>query len=181
MGKILSDNRNKKGFTIAELMIVVSIIAILALVSVPIFSTFIKNQREKHVAETELAAKTAAVTAFYAGFDSNGNPVDISSTGCCTFLYDAENGKVYVSNTPPDVSDFEGDYLDKISRYGISVPNGKDHSGQVILVSFDGRYTYHKNKKYTDYPNFSKGTFEEPILSLEWEDAESLITGEIDD
>ena len=173
------NNLKRKGFTLAELLIVVAILSILVGISIPLFTNNLKDQQLKHVEEQELAAKTAAVTAFYAGYDSKGNKVDISQTGICTFLYDAENGAVYVSNTSPSVASFEGAYTNKIESYGLNIPQVKDYSEEVILVYFDGRYykkpTENQGDFYTYYRNMSKGTFEEPALYLEWYPADTLV------
>ena len=166
---------NRKGFSLGELLIVVAIIAILAGISIPLFSKNLANQQLKHVEEQELAAKVAAVSAFYAGYDSKGNKVDITQTGFCTFLYDAENGAVYVSNTSPSVSSFEAGYANKIASYGLNIPKVKDYSEQVILVYFDGRYFKKNPDKFYEYDNLSKGTFEEPMLYLDWYPAKSLV------
>ena len=175
MNRKIGHRFNRKGFSLGELLIVVAIIAILAGISVPLFSKNLRNQQLKHVEEQELAAKMAAVTAFYSGYDSKGNPVDISQTGFCTFLYDAEKGMVYVSNTSPNVADFEAGYGNKIASYGLTIHQGEDYSKQVILVYFDGRY-YKKNPdSFYNYDNLSKGTFEEPMLYLDWYPAESLV------
>ena len=175
MNRKIGHRFNRKGFSLGELLIVVAIIAILAGISVPLFSRNFRNQQLKHVEEQELAAKMAAVTAFYSGYDSKGNPVDISQTGFCTFLYDAENGAVYVSNTSPSVSSFEGSYANKIDSYGLKISQDKDYSEQVILVYFDGRYFKKNPDNFFNYDNLSKGTFEEPMLYLDWYPAESLV------
>lgn len=175
MNRKTGDKLNRKGFSLGELLIVVAIIAILAGISVPLFSQNIRKQQVKHVEEQELAAKMAAVTAFYAGYDSKGKKVDITQTGFCTFLYDAENGSVYVSNNSPNVADFEADYSNKIDSYGLNISQVKDYSNDVILVYFDGRY-YKKNPdSFYSYDNLSKGTFEEPNLYLGWYPADTLV------
>ncbi len=175
MNRKLGHKINRKGFSLGELLIVVAIIAILAGISVPVFTRNYRNQQLKHVEEQELAAKMAAVAAFYSGYDSKGNKVDISQTGFCTFLYDAENGAVYVSNTSPSVASFESGYSNQIESYGLNIPQVKDYSDEVILVYFDGRY-YKKNPdSFYSYDNLSKGTFEEPMLYMDWYPAESLV------
>ena len=175
MGRLVTYNLNRRGFSLAELMVVVAITAILAGVSIPIFSGVLRNYQLKQVDDLKLAAKAAAVSAFYAGYDSKGKVVDITETGVCTFLYDAENSAVFVLNSNAGVQDFSNNgYASSIESYGINVTNGTDYSGQVILITFDGRYYKYKN----DDPNISnrsKGTFEEPALKLKWYSAESLI------
>ena len=76
----IGNNLNRKGFTLAEVMIVVAIVAILAGVSVPLFSTALNSYRLKQVNDLEIAAKAAAVSAFYSGYDSKG--YSRSGTAC---------------------------------------------------------------------------------------------------
>ena len=180
MFRTVDNKLNKKGFSLAELLIVVAIVVIIAGVSIPLFSMYLKNYREKQTKDIETAAKAAAVSAFYSGYDSKGNKVKISDTGVCTFLYDAENSAVYVLNSQADAQTFsEKGYGKSIENYGIKVSNDIDHSGDVILVTFDGRYYLYKNDA-ADIINRSKGTFEEPALMLDWYPASSLLKKQVD-
>lgn len=81
--------KNKKGFTLAELLIVVAIIGVLVAVSIPIFT----SQLEKSKQATDLAnmrsAKAAAVAEWMMG--------PMSETE--TYVYDAASGKVYSKGT----------------------------------------------------------------------------------
>lgn len=58
MNKLMNTKLNKKGFTLAELLIVVAIIAVLVAVSIPIFTSQLNNAK--------LAADAANVRAKYA-------------------------------------------------------------------------------------------------------------------
>ena len=49
MERTISYNSNRKGFTLAEVLIVVAIVAILAGVSVPLFSAALKSYQLKQV------------------------------------------------------------------------------------------------------------------------------------
>ena len=185
MGKMVYYNSNKKGFTVAELMIVVAILVILAGISVPLFSSALRDYRLKQVDDQVSAAKAAAVAAFYAGYDSKNNPVDICQSGYCTFLYDAENNSVYVLNTAVDDISVTGDdffdaIVDKyisygysIDRYGVTVDASNDYSDQVIIVIFEGRY-FKQFRKINDKNHYSKGSLEEPFIDYQWVSAESL-------
>ena len=174
MERVVTYNSKRSGFTLAEVLIVMGIVVILAGVSVPIFASIYRKNQIKHVKDQETAAKAAAVAAFYTGYDSKGNVVDITQTGVCTFLYDAENNAVYVLNSNAGVQDFANNgYSSSIDMYGLNIPQGDNHTRDVILIKFDGRYL--KYNKNTDAPNYSKGTFEEPLLTLEWAKAPALI------
>ena len=183
MERAVTYNSKRRGFTLAEVLIVVAIVAILAGVSVPFFSAALKNYKLKQVKDQETAAKAAAVAAFYSGYDSKGNVVDIRDTGVCTFIYDAENSAVYVLNYEAKAQDFITAGYD-IEKYGYKVDNAIDHSDDYIIVTFDGRYCKYNDtemkesiantKNYILYDsvnsiNMSKGTFEEPRLILFWD------------
>lgn len=182
MERTISYNSKRKGFTLAEVMIVVAIVAILAGVSVPLFSTALNSYRLKQVNDLETAAKAAAVSAFYSGYDSKGNEVRISDTGVCTFLYDAENNSVYVLNSSANAQDFiNNGYGNSIVSYGVN-----EYSSQVIFITFDGRYAKFDSKKEVkdsikydpkNKINLSKGTFEEPWLVINWVPAGTLLVG----
>ena len=161
MERVVTYNSKRRGFTLAEVLIVMGIVVILAGVSVPIFASIYRKNQIKHVKDQETAAKAAAVAAFYAGHDSKNNPVDIKETGVCTFVYDEYNNSVYVLNRKAQASDFSG-Y--SIESYGLKIDKTTDYSTKVILVTFDGRYN-------TSNGNFnkSKGSFEEPILYIAWD------------
>ena len=61
---------NKKGFTLAELLIVVAIIAVLTAIAVPIFNTQLEKSREETDIANMRAAKAAAVAFFLDNTDS---------------------------------------------------------------------------------------------------------------
>ena len=57
--------KNRKGFTLAELLIVVAIIAVLVMISVPIFNGQLKKARLSVNMANARAAYAAAVSSFY--------------------------------------------------------------------------------------------------------------------
>lgn len=75
--------RKNEGFTLAELLIVVAIIAVLVAVSIPIFTRQLEKSRESTDKANIRAAKAAVVTAMLD---------DISTSG--TVYYDAVKGVV---------------------------------------------------------------------------------------
>ncbi len=91
MRNVLSTKLNKKGFTLAELLVVVAIIAILVAVSIPIFTGKLNEARENTDAANVRAAKAAAVTAYLQADENQSKEYKA--------YYDAENGKM-ISNKP---------------------------------------------------------------------------------
>ena len=61
--------KNKKGFTLVELMVVVAIVAILAAVALPMYSTF----KQKSRVSTVLKGLTGATTALQSWYDDNNS------------------------------------------------------------------------------------------------------------
>lgn len=70
---------NKKGFTLAELLIVVAIIAVLVAISIPIFNTQLEKSRDA-VSISNIRAAYAEASAQYLTGD-NGVAGDVSITG----------------------------------------------------------------------------------------------------
>ena len=176
MNRMVAYNSKQRGFSLAELVVAMAIIMILVGIGVPIFSNVLKNHRMKQVKEQELAAKAAAVSAFYAGYDSKGNVVDITEgkSGYCTFLYDEANGAVYVVNSNCGVSGFSGT---TIESYGLKISNSEDYTQKVILVTFDGRYHQKVKKDPSAGGDESRGACQEPIIKVSWVSAPSLVKG----
>ena len=63
------NRENKKGFTLAELLIVVAIIGVLVAVSIPIFTTQLERSREA----TDIANVRSAYAALAADFIATGS------------------------------------------------------------------------------------------------------------
>lgn len=117
--------RNKKGFTLIEMLIVVAIIAILIAVSIPLVGNALEKARDATDQANERAAKAEAVL-WYMGIDDH----TLTYTGgTATMKYDAVNGTLVPTAT-------------SLEAYGqctgCSNPkwaNAGDHRSQVIQVS----------------------------------------------
>ena len=72
--------KNKKGFTLAELLIVVAIIAVLVAISIPIFTSQLEKSRDAVTVSNIRAAYAQAQTAWLAGADNNDTTVVVDKT-----------------------------------------------------------------------------------------------------
>lgn len=80
MGKM-----NKKGFTLAELLIVIAIMAVLLAVAIPVFSSQLEKARHSVDQNTERAAKSLAEAHYLLEHASSGSGI------VCTFTKDGDN------------------------------------------------------------------------------------------
>ena len=85
MMKLMNKKLTKKGFTLAELLIVVAILAILVAVSIPIFTSKLHDSQDA----TDMANARAAKGAAVAQYLTDGLTTD------AVYYYDATNGVVY--------------------------------------------------------------------------------------
>ena len=92
---MMKKQKNRKGFTLAELLVVVAIIGILVAVSIPIFTA----QKAKAIRATNQAniraAKAAAMAELYS--DEYNQYLEVSSDGLhhyIYFIYDVEAAKI---------------------------------------------------------------------------------------
>jgi type IV pilus assembly protein PilA len=100
----MEKKNNKKGFTLAELLIVVAIIAVLVAISIPIFSSQLEKSRESTDIANLRAAKAEAVAMYLSG-DTDDTTVTWTTEGDpgagFTAYYNADSGKL--QTTKPDV------------------------------------------------------------------------------
>jgi type IV pilus assembly protein PilA len=93
---------NKKGFTLAELLIVVAIIAVLVAVSIPIFTAQLEKSRESTDIANLRAAKAEAVAIYLSG-DTDDTTVTWTTAGDpgagFTAYYNADTGKLAAAKT----------------------------------------------------------------------------------
>ena len=129
--KNLRKKLNKKGFTLAEMLIVVAIIAVLVAVSIPVFTSKLEKAREATDIANMRAAKAAAVAAYLSedALVMKDGDVDTETV----FYYDAANGKL--SNTNLQVGYGQGTAADGKLEYENYANDfvGKD---KVIYVKF---------------------------------------------
>lgn len=88
----MNNSRKKKGFTLAELLIVVAIIGVLVAISIPIFTSQLKKAR--------LATNQANARAAYAAVEAQYLQDD---TKIGDISYDVETGKISTTAKPGTV------------------------------------------------------------------------------
>ena len=72
--------KNNKGFTLAELLIVVAIIAVLVAIAIPVFTTQLEKSREA----TDISNVRAAYAEVMAGYLGNGASTSTNTTATVT-------------------------------------------------------------------------------------------------
>ncbi len=78
---------NKKGFTLAELLVVVAIVGILVAISIPVFTAQLGKARKATNQANLRAAKAAAVAEYLTGDDTNAG-------GDLYYEYDIDAGSI---------------------------------------------------------------------------------------
>lgn len=140
---------NKKGFTLAELLIVVAIIAVLVAVSVPVFNSKLEKAREA----TDVANMRAAKAAVVADYVNE----DIALTDSPVF-YDADRGIIV-----KDIKDIKNAYGQGTTVNGktsyTDYKTDEDNKGKVIQITIKDESKKDDDDK-TDGTNIS--------YSLEW-------------
>ena len=114
--------RNKKGFTLAELLIVVAIIGVLVAVSIPVFTSQLEKSREATDLANLRAAKAAATVAYL----SEESPVWTDTNGNKT----VNTGDMYYNTA-----------TGKIDTAGNACGKGTSQDGHCESTTF-GTYTY---------------------------------------
>lgn len=138
MGMKQSVGEQRRGFTLAELLIVVAIIGILVAVSVPIFSA----QTTKAKASTDMANVRSAKAAASAEYMSDPD----SYTLPAVFYYDADSGTVTTDEAVSSHYKGYGKSTVKVDNAN-GIPNNDGTANIVsITVNKDGTYL----AKWTD-------------------------------
>ncbi len=136
--------KNEKGFTLAELLIVVAIIGVLVAVSIPIFTSQLEKARESTDVANMRAAKAEAAADYLSGdLDTAKWNVD-GTTKEASAYYDA--GKGLMQKTKP-------------TAYG----KGTEADGKV---SFDG---YTNTQSYTKAVIKASVNTETGEITISWE------------
>ncbi len=152
------ENRGKskgpRGFTVAELLIVVAIIAVLVAIAIPVFQNQNEKAREAYDIYTMRQAASAAIELYYAGITDKASAASAglswwgsagASNANAWGAYDPATGKFYPKKTD-------------VKPYG----KGTARDGGTVFTLGNDRGAYRADLDYTDglvmiaiYPNGS--------------------------
>ena len=115
---------NNKGLTLAELLIVVAIIAVLTAIAIPVFTTQLERSREATDMSNVRAAYAEVVADYLAGGAVKGGSATVSARQKQDDWQNTENGTLYtrVNGTEGSVkfsAKTAGNYTVKISDSGV--------------------------------------------------------------
>ena len=119
---------NKKGFTLAELLIVVAIIAVLVAIAIPIFTNQLEKSRE--------ATDAANIRAAYA---------EVAAAA----LADSETGVTATVELKQQVADWQNTSIKDIA--GVEVTDISTAEGTVTIKYEDGKLTIAGNEVTTSF------------------------------
>lgn len=128
--------RNKKGFTLIEMLIVVAIIAILVAVSIPVVNNALDRARHATDAGNERAAKAEIMIQYLSGDEAT---TKVTANGTTVYCYDAVDGTI--STTAPT----EAGHKD----YGKCAKHGHENKFIVMTIDADGIVTLGWNDSAT--------------------------------
>ena len=113
---MFNKNKNNKGFTLVELLVVIAIIGILAVVAVP---ALFKNIEKAKIADLEADISTlrSAALSYYA--DTSGNLPD-------NFMLKKEDGKIKIESFGTNITQSTIDAVESFMKEveGLSIPFG---------------------------------------------------------
>ncbi len=142
--------KNKKGFTMAELLIVVAIIAVLVAIAVPVFNAKIEKTREAVDVHTMRSAAALASEVYLAGIDDDDA---LSAMGLTWYhkgqsdadlfgVYDPGAGQFFLGGYDSFYDASNKPILDKAYGKGTSVNGGMEWKGSDNKKIYDPALDY---------------------------------------
>lgn len=125
--------KEKKGFTLAELLVVVAIIGVLVAVSIPIFTAQLEKARLATNQANARAAKAAVVAEMISSSRNNGKATYTVSTAKIGSITDAGSGNLSIEADP---SEWE---IDSISNSKLKTDTAKTWT---VQIDTNGKVSY---------------------------------------
>ena len=187
---------DKKGFTVAELLIVVAIVGILVAISIPILNAQIEKAREAHDIATMRAAASAAIELYYAGVHDrksaekaginwNDGTIGGKLTANAYGAYDPKTSKFYKNrdDLPAGSKTYgKGTKVDGGTVVASGNPNGayeatKDYRDAVVMVSIYPNTNPARVDVYWKYNKDNSGRGAQKGKYVGGEGSEGSVTG----
>ena len=165
---MLNKNKNNKGFTLVELLVVIAIIGILAVVAVP---ALFKNIEKAKIADLEADISTlrSAALSYYA--DTSGNLPD-------NFMLKKEDGKIKIESFGTNITQSTIDAVESFMKEveGLNMPFGNMYwidikggtHGQTSCYGIDLRIEDH-NISDSGLEKLKNDIGEKRVESHKWE------------
>ncbi len=126
---------NKKGFTLAELLIVVAIIAVLVAIAIPIFTSQLEKSREATDLANIRSGYAEVVTAYLTGDTSASVEVPLKQTKDSWQTFNGDDSKVYVGSEINSKSTSSG----SSSTTGQAQVKGTPKKGGKAVITIDDK------------------------------------------
>lgn len=134
---LLTKIRNRKGFTLAELLIVVAIIGVLVAISIPIFTSQLTKARRATNQANARAAYAAAAAAYLTDDSIKGG------------TYDIKTGKFTTATAPQELTAKDYGASGAIESFNVIITEGTGTTDSTISVTpkdSGAGATYNKSK-----------------------------------
>ena len=130
---------NKKGFTLAELLVVVAIISILVAVSIPVFTSQLKKATRATNLANARAAKAAAVAEYLTGNETNEKYYNYNiASGTVADAnnkqgMDVSDSKYEINLNVDDSSTDTAYSSEKFNKFSVSIVPGNNTAATVTV------------------------------------------------